>query len=146
MKKVNIEELTAKFNTCRMGNQGKSYTNQEMYGLLSEMGFNKAVISKMISKGYLSFEKLGTTRLYSFQSTPLHKNQIEGLYNIFRNRAKHYNKMMAEKNTEIIEENAAIEALQKRGYVIRKPVGFDLEALKQDLPHIYKKYVKYEYV
>ena len=146
MRKVNIEELTTKFNTCRMNNQGKSYTNQEVYDLLFGMGFNKSIISKMISKGYLSFEKLGNTRLYSFQSTPLHKNQIEGLYNIFRNRAKHYHEMAVERNSVIIEESAAIEALQKKGYMIRKPVGFDLEALQREMPHIYKKYIKYEYV
>ena len=144
-KKVNIRELTQKFNEFRQKNQGRTFSTQELYTEFANMGFNKNIAQQLTH--FLDSEKIGTSKLFTFKDTPLLDVQIENLYRKARkSSAKSYKKMMGV-GPETMSEKMAIEVLQKAGcYRVKKAIGFDVERFKQDHPDLYRKYTIYEYM
>ena len=143
-KKVDIHELTRKFNEFRQNNQGRTFSTKELYEAFGKMGFN-ITIAQQLTK-FLDSEKIGTSKLFTFKSTPLLEIQIENLYQNARKSAAKYKKMMGI-GPESMSEKIAIEVLQKAGcYRVKKAVGFDVERFRQDHPDLYRKYTIYEYM
>lgn len=144
-KKVDIHELTKKFNEFRQANQGRTFSTKELYAEFGAMGFNSGIAQQLTK--FLDSEKIGTSKLFTFKDTPLLEVQIENLYRKARKAsAKSYKKSMGI-GPETISEKIAIEVLQKAGnYRIKKAVGFDVERFRQEHPDLYRKYTIYEYM
>lgn len=144
-KKVDIHELTKKFNEFRQANQGRTFSTKELYAEFNAMGFNSGIAQQLTK--FLDAEKIGTSKLFTFKDTPLLEVQIENLYRKARKAsAKSYRKSIGV-GPETISEKIAIEVLQKAGnYRIKKAVGFDVERFRQEHPDLYRKYTIYEYM
>ena len=82
-KKLNLIDLTQKINQFRMEHQGKSYTRQELVDEMYKIGLNKVMAPTFIAK-FIPSEKIGTSKVYMMPKDPIHKGQVETLYN-------HYN-------------------------------------------------------
>ena len=143
-KKVDVHELTRKFNEFRQTHQGRTFSTKELYSEFSAMGFNIRIAHQLTK--FLDSEKIGTSKLFTFKDTPLLEIQIENLYQNARKSAAKYKKMMGI-GPESMSEKIAIEVLQKAGcYRVKKAVGFDVERFRQDHPDLYRKYTIYEYM
>lgn len=143
-KKVDVHELTRKFNEFRQEHQGRTFSTKELYSEFSAMGFNIRIAHQLTK--FLDSEKIGTSKLFTFKDTPLLEIQIENLYQNARKSAAKYKKMMGI-GPESMSEKIAIEVLQKAGcYRVKKAVGFDVERFRQDHPDLYRKYTIYEYM
>ena len=143
-KKVDIHELTRKFNEFRQEHQGRTFSTKELYSEFAAMGFNIRIAHQLTK--FLDSEKIGTSKLFTFKDTPLLEIQIENLYQNARKSAAKYKKMMGI-GPESMSEKIAIEVLQKAGcYRVKKAVGFDVERFRQDHPDLYRKYTIYEYM
>lgn len=143
-KKVDVHELTRKFNEFRQENQGRTFSTKELYSEFAAMGFNIRIAHQLTK--FLDSEKFGTSKLFTFKDTPLLEIQIENLYQNARKSAAKYKKMMGI-GPESMSEKIAIEVLQKAGcYRVKKAVGFDVERFRQDHPDLYRKYTIYEYM
>lgn len=144
---VNIDELTKSINELRLNSKNKTFTRSEIYDALVNAGFNKAIANYALALLYS--EKLGKAKLYSFNSDPIHKSQIEGLFKRYRLSKNQYNFKARHKSEEIpvsseANEEAMIKYLKARGYQIRKPVGFDEQRFAQMNPELYSRFIKYE--
>lgn len=143
-KKVDVHELTRKFNEFRQEHQGRTFSTKELYSEFTAMGFNIRIAHQLTK--FLDSEKIGTSKLFTFKDTPLLEIQIENLYQNARKSAAKYKKMMGI-GPESMSEKIAIEVLQKAGcYRVKKAVGFDVERFRQDHPDLYRKYTIYEYM
>lgn len=143
-KKVDVHELTRKFNEFRQTHQGRTFSTKELYSEFATMGFNIRIAHQLTK--FLDSEKIGTSKLFTFKDTPLLEIQIENLYQNARKSAAKYKKMMGI-GPESMSEKIAIEVLQKAGcYRVKKAVGFDVERFRQDHPDLYRKYTIYEYM
>lgn len=143
-KKVDVHELTRKFNEFRQEHQGRTFSTKELYSEFAAMGFNIRIAHQLTK--FLDSEKIGTSKLFTFKDTPLLEIQIENLYQNARKSAAKYKKMMGI-GPESMSEKIAIEVLQKAGcYRVKKAVGFDVERFRQDHPDLYRKYTIYEYM
>lgn len=143
-KKVDVHELTRKFNEFRQTHQGRTFSTKELYSEFTAMGFNIRIAHQLTK--FLDSEKIGTSKLFTFKDTPLLEIQIENLYQNARKSAAKYKKMMGI-GPESMSEKIAIEVLQKAGcYRVKKAVGFDVERFRQDHPDLYRKYTIYEYM
>lgn len=145
-QKVNVVELTAAFNTCRMNNIGKIFSNEEITKLLKDLGFGGNITAMLISKHMYS-QRDGKKKLYSFTHNPLHKSAIEALYEENRRYQREYhqdNKNSVKETATPLEE--AITLLKKQGYELRKPRKFDVTKFAEDHPELYKQYLIYEEV
>jgi len=151
MKKVNVEELTGKFNEFRMNSLSKTFTRQELVDKLLSLGFNKGIVSEMIPKLF-PFEKMGTSRLYGIPKEPIHKSQIASLYRGVNDRKKKSSKAIAIKKenkpsidvfVDAKEVNDAIHLLLSKGYKISRPLGLDVKQLLADHPELAQKYMRY---
>lgn len=143
-KKVDVHELTRKFNEFRQEHQGRTFSTKELYSEFTAMGFNIRIAHQLTR--FLDSEKFGTSKLFTFKDTPLLEIQIENLYQNARKSAAKYKKMMGI-GPGTMSEKIAIEVLQKAGcYRVKKAVGFDVERFRQDHPDLYRKYTIYEYM
>lgn len=143
-KKVDVHELTRKFNEFRQTHQGRTFSTKELYSEFAAMGFNIRIAHQLTK--FLDSEKIGTSKLFTFKDTPLLEIQIDNLYQNARKSAAKYKKMMGI-GPESMSEKIAIEVLQKAGcYRVKKAVGFDVERFRQDHPDLYRKYTIYEYM
>ena len=143
-KKVDVHELTRKFNEFRQEHQGRTFSTKELYSEFAAMGFNIRIAHQLTK--FLDSEKIGTSKLFTFKDTPLLEIQIENLYQNARKSAAKYKKMMGI-GPESMSEKIAIEVFQKAGcYRVKKAVGFDVERFRQDHPDLYRKYTIYEYM
>lgn len=144
MKKLNYLELTERFNRFRMEHQSRTYTREEILKELDNLGIKSAIANRMLAKAYIPSEKVGKAKLYSFSRDPLHKSQLEALYN--EKNTQTYERYKRSHQKQLTSEEAAIELLQSQGYQVRKVVGFNLEKFKAENPVLYKKYLKYEII
>ena len=142
MNKLNYMALTEAFNKFRMEHQSKTYTRPEIIKELNSLGFSTPIAATILSKGYVPSERVGKSKLYSFGKEPMHKSQLEALYQIRSN----YNIAQNDKKKQVTNEEEAISSLQAMGYQIRKVIGFDLERFQKENPVLYKRYLKYEIV
>ena len=144
---VNVEGLTKALNELRLDSKNKTFTRSEIYDALVSIGFNKAIANYALALLYS--EKLGKAKLYSFNSDPIHKSQVEGLFKRYRLSKNQYNYKSRHKDetpmtSETANEEAMIKYLKARGYQIRKPVGFDIQKFSEMNPELYRKFIKYE--
>ena len=143
--KVDVHELTRKFNEFRQAHQKQTFSTKELYSEFVAMGFN-ANIAKQITR-FLDSEKIGTSKLFTFKDTPLLEVQIESLYRKARKSSYKSRKKMMGVGPDTMSEKIALEVLQKAGcYRVKKAVGFDVERFRQDHPDLYRKYTIYEYM
>lgn len=144
-KRIDVISLTQAFNKFRMEHQSKTYSREELVGELGKIGMNSAIAAMFIAK-YIPSERIGTSKLYSMSTEPVHKNQIQGIYDTYNSSRRSLNLDKKESKKQLTSEEAAIELLQSQGYQVRKVVGFNLEKFKAENPVLYKKYLKYEIV
>ena len=144
---INVDELTKSINELRLNSKNKTFTRSEIHDELVKAGFNKAIANYALALLYS--EKLGKAKLYSFNSEPIHRSQVEGLFKRYRSSKNQYNYKARHKgetpvSSEAVNEEAMIKYLKARGYQIRKPVGFDLQKFSEMNPDLYKRFLKYE--
>ena len=107
-KKVDVHELTRKFNEFRQEHQGRTFSTKELYSEFASMGFNIRIAHQLTK--FLDSEKIGTSKLFTFKDTPLLEIQIENLHQNARKSAAKYNKMMGI-GPESMSEKIAMEVL-----------------------------------
>ena len=144
MKKLNPEEISAKYNSVRDKNVGKKFTNEQVINLFKEAGISQAMAIKIAANPTLMTqfrrERMGRGKHigYTFPYTPIHKSW-------FKNWIYPPTVAKEEQKSSSFEEECA-EYLKKQGYQLRKCVGFDADTFKKDYPQLYQKYLIYESV
>lgn len=143
--KIDVEELTKKFNSYRLEHPKDAYTHDQLMLILGDMGFNRN-ISKCLTRFFVS-QKIGKAKLYSFSSTPLHTSQISSLYEKARNYNISYMRKLKKITKEIPDEltdvEKALQLLSSKGYKICKP-RFDIKRFAREQPDMYTKYLVYD--
>jgi hypothetical protein len=147
-KKLNPEEISAKYNLVRDKNQGKKFTNEQVIKLLKEAGLSGSMAAKIVANNTLlqQFKRENCGRGkhigYIFPYNPVHKTWFENW--IYPPKHSEKPRISVDKDKEFESECAAY--LKQQGYQLKKCVGFDEEAFKKDYPQIYQKYLIYENV
>ncbi len=145
MKKLNASELCSKYNSARLKNVGKKHSSQTAVRSLMEEGISKNSALKMLrSKTLFTQVKRenagrGNYRGYMFSYNPVHISW----FNNWLNPSKPVNSTVSSKSDEDFESEC-VEYLKEKGYVMRRCIGLDKEALKRDHPDIYNKYLIYK--
>lgn len=142
-KKLNLIDLTQKINQFRMEHQLKTYSRQELIDEMYKLGLNKVMAPTFIAK-FVSSEKVGASKIYMMPKDPIHKSQIEALYNHYNTLNKARAKKGGSNDVHVESEQAMINFLKARGYKIQKPIGFDEQKFAQMNPELYSKFIKYE--
>ena len=144
-KKINTEEVSAKYNLVRDKNKGRKFSNEQVIKLLKEAGLSGSMAIKIVSNPTLlqQFKREGCGRGkhigYTFPYDPIHKAWFENwIY------PKHSEKPTVNKDKDFEAECAAY--LKQQGYQLKKCIGFDEDAFKKDYPQLYQKYLIYEEV
>lgn len=147
MKKINTEEVSAKYNSVRDKNKGKKFTNEQVIKLLKEAGLSGSIAAKIVANNTLlqQFKREGCGRGkhigYIFPYDPIHKAWFENwIY------PKHSEKPKVFINEDKNFESECAAYLKKQGYQLKKCVGFDEDAFKKDYPQLWSKYLIYEEV
>jgi len=147
-KKINTEEISAKYNFVRDKNAGKKFTNEQVIKLLKEAGLSGSMAVKIAANSTLlqQFKREGMGRGkhvgYIFPYNPVHKTWFENW--IYPPKHSEKPKISVERDKDFESECAAY--LKQQGYQLKKCVGFDEEAFKKDYPQIWSKYLIYENV
>lgn len=144
-KRIDIIDLTQRFNKFRMEHQSKTYTREELLKEFNKLGMNSAIATMFMAK-FIPSERVGKGKLYSMSAEPIHKSQIQGVYDLYNSGRRSLNLEKSNKTAQLSEEEAAMKLLQEKGYQVRRVVGFNLEKFKAENPVLYKKYLKYEVV
>ena len=146
-KKINTEEVSAKYNLVRDKNKGKKFSNEQVIKLLKEAGLSGVMASKIVANTTLleKFKREGMGRGnhigYIFPYNPIHKSWFENwIYPPHSEKPK----VSIERDKDFESECAAY--LKQQGYQLKKCLGFDEESFKKDYPQIYQKYLIYESV
>ena len=146
-KKINTEEVSAKYNLVRDKNKGKKFSNDQVVKLLKEAGLSGNIAVKIAANNTLlqQFKREGCGRGkhigYIFPFNPIHKTWFENwIY------PKHSEKpaVSIDKDKDFESECAAY--LKQQGYKLKKYIGFDEDAFKKDYPQLWGKYLIYEEV
>lgn len=145
MRKVNIEEKTKALNEFRLKNQTKSFTYGELREKLGEVLSKNNIIINAAVKAF-PYEMIGKSRLYSMPKDPIHWVFVNNAYKKQTKTHKDYAEKKEVSKEEELNEEQALKILTKRGYQIRKCVGFDLERFSKENPVLFKKYLKYEII
>lgn len=146
-KKINTEEVSAKYNSVRENNKGKKFSNEQVVKLLKEAGLSGSMAAKIVANNTLlqQFKREGMGRGkhigYIFPYNPIHKTWFE---NWIYPKHSETSKIPVDKDKDFESECAAY--LKQQGYQLKKCVGFDEEAFKRDYPQIWSKYLIYEEV
>jgi len=146
-KKINTEEVSAKYNLVRDKNKGKKFSNEQVVKLLKEAGLSGSIAIKIVANPTLlqqfKIEGMGRGKHigYIFPYNPVHKSWFENW--IYPPRSEKP-KVSVERDKDFESECAAY--LKQQGYQLKKCIGFDEEAFKKDYPQIYVKYLIYENV
>lgn len=146
-KKINTEEVSAKYNSVRDKNKGKKFSNEQVIKLLKEAGLSGSMAIKIAANNTLlqQFKREGCGRGkhigYIFPYNPVHKTWFENwIYPPYSEKPK----VSIERDKDFESECAIY--LKQQGYQLKKCVGFDEDAFKKDYPQIYQKYLIYENV
>ncbi len=138
MKKVNVKELTEALNKFRIDSKDRVFTRAEALNAFHALGFNKAIAQDILR--FMSFEQMGTARLYQFNKEPIYEGRVKALYKKDQSSSAKYYSDKKEKTAE--EE--ALELLREKGYKVQRVIGFDEARFKAEHPELYKQYLKYE--
>ena len=146
-KKINTEEVSAKYNFVRENNKGRKLSNEEVIRLLKEAGLSGSMAVKIAANNTLlqQFKREGMGRGrhigYIFPYNPVHKTWFENwIYPPHSEKPK----ISIERDKDFESECAAY--LKQQGYQLKKCVGFDEESFKKDYPQLWSKYLIYENV
>ena len=144
-KKINTEEVSAKYNSVRDKNKGKKFTNEQVVKLLKEAGLSGSMAAKIVANNTLlqQFRREGCGRGkhigYIFPYNPIHKAWFENwIYPPHSEKPK----ISVEKDKDFESECAAY--LKQQGYQLKRCVGFDEDSFKKDYPQLWSKYLIYE--
>lgn len=147
MKKLNPEEISAKYNSVRDKNVGKKFTNEQVINLLKEAGISQAMAVKIAANSTLmtQFRREGMGRGkhigYMFPYNSIHNTWFKNwIYPPHSEKPK----VSVERDKDFESECAAY--LKQQGYQLKKCIGFDEDAFKKDYPQIWSKYLIYETV
>ena len=146
-KKINTEEISAKYNSVRDANKGKKFSNEQVIKLLKEAGISQSMSIKIAANNTLlqQFKREGMGKGkhigYIFPYNPVHKTWFE---NWIYPKHSEKPKISIEKDENFESECAAY--LKQQGYQLKKCVGFDEETFKRDYPQLWSKYLIYENV
>jgi hypothetical protein len=145
-KKINTEEVSAKYNSVREANKGKKFSNEQVIRLLKEAGISQSMAIKITANSTLlqQFKREGCGRGkhigYIFPYNPVHRTWFENwIY------PKHSEPKISIEKDENFESECA-NYLKQQGYQLKKCVGFDEDAFKRDYPQLWSKYLIYESV
>ena len=146
-KKLNPEEISAKYNLVRDKNQGKKFTNEQVIKLLKEAGLSGSMAAKIVANNTLlqQFKRENCGRGkhigYIFPYNPVHKTWFENwIY------PKHQEKPKISIERDKDFESECANYLKQQGYQLKRCVGFDEDSFKKDYPQLYEKYLIYENV
>ena len=146
-KKLNPEEISAKYNLVRDRNQGKKFTNEQVIKLLKEAGLSGSMSVKIVANPTLlqQFKREGMGRGkhigYIFPYNPVHKTWFENwIY------PKHSDKPKVSIERDKDFESECANYLKQQGYKLKRCIGFDEDSFKKDYPQLYQKYLIYENV
>lgn len=145
MKRINTEEVTAKYNLVRDKNHGKKLSHEQVIKLLKEAGLSGSIALKITSNSTLlqQFRREGCGRGkhigYIFPYNPVHKSWFE---NWIYPKHSEKPKISIERDKDFESECATY--LKQQGYKLKKLIGFDEDAFKKDYPQIWAKYLIYE--
>lgn len=145
-KKINAEEVSAKYNSVREANKGRKLSNEQVIKLLKEEGLSGSMAARIVANDTLlqRFKREGCGRGkhigYIFPYSPVYRTWFENwIY------PKHSEKpKIIDKGRDFESECATY--LKQQGYQLKKCVGFDEDAFKKDYPQIWSKYLIYEEV
>jgi len=146
-KKINTEEVSAKYNLVRDKNQGRKLSNEQVIKLLKEAGLSGNIASRIVANTTLlqQFRREGMGRGkhigYIFPYNPVHKSWFE---NWIYPKHSENPKVPVERDKDFESECAAY--LKQQGYKLKRCLGFDEEAFKKDYPQLWEKYLIYENV
>ena len=145
--KINVEELTKKFNTYRLEHPQDAYTHEQLMLILKDLGFNKNISKRLTT--FFTSQKIGKAKLFVFPNSPVHTSQISGLYEKVRNYNINYmrkfKKTIQETPDELTDVEKALQLLSSKGYQIRKP-RFDIKRFAKEQPAMYAKYLVFDNV
>ena len=146
-KKINTEEVSAKYNSVRESNKGRKFSNEEVIKLLKEAGLSGSMAVKIAANNTLlqQFKREGMGRGrhvgYIFPYNPVHKSWFENwIYPPHSEKPK----VSVERDKDFESECAAY--LKQQGYQLKRCIGFDEDSFKKDYPQLYQKYLIYENV
>jgi hypothetical protein len=146
-KKINTEEVSAKYNSVREANKGRKFSNEQVIKLLKEAGLSGSMAIKIAANSTLlqQFRREGQGRGkhigYIFPYNPINKIWFENwIY------PKHSEKPKFSIDKDKDFESECATYLKQQGYQLKRCVGFDEDAFKKDYPQIYQKYLIYENV
>lgn len=144
-KKINTEEVSARYNSVRDANKGKKFSNEQVIRLLKEAGISQSMAIKIAANNTLlqQFKREGCGRGkhigYIFPYNPVHKAWFENwIY------PKHSEKPTISIDRDKDFESECANYLKQQGYQLKKCAGFDEEAFKKDYPQLWSKYLIYE--
>ena len=144
-KKINTEEVSAKYNLVRDKNKGRKFSNEQVVKLLKEAGISGNLATRIVANQTLlqQFKREGMGRGkhigYIFPYNPIHKTWFENwIYPPHSEKPK----IPVDKDFE----TECANYLKQQGYKLKKCLGFDEESFKKDYPQIWSKYLIYEEV
>lgn len=146
-KKINTEEISAKYNSVRDAYKGRKLSNEQVIKLLKEAGISQSMSIKIAANSTLlqQFKREGMGKGkhigYIFPYNPVHKTWFE---NWIYPKHSEKPKISIDKDENFESECAAY--LKQQGYQLKKCVGFDEETFKKDYPQLWSKYLIYENV
>ena len=144
-EKIDVEKACAGYNSARTANAGKKMPREQVIKILREYGISETLAIKMTRSETLftRFKRencgKGLHLGFIWPSTPIH-------ISIFRNWLYPVKENAPEEKKKLSFEEECAEYLRKKGYQLKKCVGFDEDAFKKDYPQLYAKYLIYESV
>lgn len=145
MKRINTEEVSAKYNLVRDKNHGKKLSHEQVIKFLKEAGLSGSIALKITSNSTLlqQFRRENCGRGkhigYIFPYNPVHKSWFE---NWIYPKHSEKPKISIERDKDFESECATY--LKQQGYKLKKLIDFDEDAFKKDYPQIWAKYLIYE--
>lgn len=142
MRKVDITQKTANFNKVRMENQKRTFFWNELEEVLTKGGISKDIT--MYANRYNHFDKsmIDGKTVYAFKAIPMHKHEMEQLYNVKRQTKQKWLESKKEVGTTpTITTNQAWDTLVQAGVIKTK---FNINTLKAKYPKIYLECLEYE--
>jgi hypothetical protein len=133
---------TAAFNKVRMENQKKTFFWNELEEVLTKGGISKDIT--MYANRYSHFDKsvIDGKTVYAFKTAPMHKNEMEQLYNAKRQtKQKWLDSKKEVGTTPTISTDQAWDTLVNAGVIKTK---FNINTLKAKYPKIYLECLEYE--
>lgn len=122
----NKNELISALNKFRAENNKKEFEREEILSELNKMGFNKVESQKILTSNIFEVRKNKTKKYWRFKESPIHISMLESI----------------KTKRTVVNEDFCIKVLQEKGYIIKKPIGLDIERLKKD--GLYSKYMLYK--